>query len=77
MGQTLPISNKEVEDICRKVAKLSVKTGHPNFHNQLFSGICPSSLAASWVADALNTSNILCISRKMTFSILINLSCTC
>lgn len=54
-----PLSSLQVEEIMKKVAKYSVKTNHPQFHNQLFSGICPTSLAASWMSDALNTSTVL------------------
>lgn len=53
-----PLSKEEIEEICRKIAKYSVKTNHPQFHNQLFSGICPIALAAQWMSDALNTSNL-------------------
>lgn len=46
-----------MENICRTVARFSVKTSHPQFHNQLFSGVCPLGVAASWMVDVLNTSS--------------------
>ncbi|KAK7468144.1 hypothetical protein BaRGS_00036608 [Batillaria attramentaria] len=39
----------------RRIIQYSVKTGHPRFFNQLYSGIEPFSLAGSWLSDALNT----------------------
>lgn len=45
-----------IKDICRQIINYSVKTCHPQFHNQLFGGVDPYGLAASWITDALNTS---------------------
>lgn len=42
--------------ICEQVIRYSVKTGHPQFHNQLFGALDPFGLAGSWITDALNTS---------------------
>ena len=49
-------SSQDIEEIIRKVVHYSVRTGHPNFHNQLFAGVDPFALAGSWVTEALNTS---------------------
>ncbi|KAL0270929.1 UNVERIFIED_CONTAM: hypothetical protein PYX00_008199 [Menopon gallinae] len=38
------------------VIKYSVKTGHPYFVNQLFSGVDPYGLVGQWLTDALNPS---------------------
>lgn len=38
------------------IIKYSVKTGHPYFVNQLFSGVDPYALAGQWLTDALNPS---------------------
>lgn len=40
----------------RDIIRYSVKTGHPYFVNQLFSGIDPYALAGQWLTDALNPS---------------------
>ncbi|XP_033190381.1 cysteine sulfinic acid decarboxylase [Bombus vancouverensis nearcticus] len=43
-------------EVATKVFKYSVKTGHPYFMNQLFSGLDPYGLAGQWLTDALNCS---------------------
>jgi glutamate/tyrosine decarboxylase-like PLP-dependent enzyme len=50
------LSGDAVEALCKVLIKYSVKTGSPHFHNQLFSGVDPYALAASWMTEALNTS---------------------
>ncbi|XP_066152280.1 cysteine sulfinic acid decarboxylase-like [Euwallacea fornicatus] len=42
--------------IMKNTIKFSVKTGHPYFINQLFSGLDPYGLAGQWLTDALNAS---------------------
>lgn len=39
-----------------QVVQYSVKTGHENFHNQLFGAIDAYAMGGSWLTDALNTS---------------------
>lgn len=41
---------------CRAVIRYSVKTGHPRFFNQLFSGLDPHALAGRIITESLNTS---------------------
>lgn len=41
---------------CRDVVRYSVRTGHPRFFNQLFSGLDPHALAGRVLTEALNTS---------------------
>ncbi|XP_045656916.1 cysteine sulfinic acid decarboxylase isoform X2 [Ursus americanus] len=41
---------------CREVIRYSVKTCHPHFFNQLFSGLDPHALAGRIVTESLNTS---------------------
>ncbi|XP_055474324.1 cysteine sulfinic acid decarboxylase isoform X2 [Psammomys obesus] len=41
---------------CRDVIRYSVKTGHPRFFNQLFSGLDPHALAGRIITESLNTS---------------------
>ncbi|XP_025786236.1 cysteine sulfinic acid decarboxylase [Puma concolor] len=41
---------------CRAVIRYSVKTCHPHFFNQLFSGLDPHSLAGRVITESLNTS---------------------
>ncbi|XP_029450922.1 cysteine sulfinic acid decarboxylase isoform X2 [Rhinatrema bivittatum] len=41
---------------CQDVIRYSVKTGHPLFSNQLFSGMDPHALAGRMITEALNTS---------------------
>lgn len=45
-----------IRRMCETVIQYSVKTCHPQFHNQLFGAIDPYGLAGSWISDALNTS---------------------
>nr|CAI5833273.1 unnamed protein product [Callosobruchus analis] len=42
--------------LLRSTIKFSVKTGHPYFINQLFSGLDPYGLAGQWLTDSLNAS---------------------
>lgn len=42
--------------LMRDTIRYSVKTGHPYFVNQLFSGVDPYALAGQWLTDALNPS---------------------
>ncbi|XP_001843283.2 acidic amino acid decarboxylase GADL1 isoform X1 [Culex quinquefasciatus] len=51
-----PRDQAGVEQIIKQVLQYSVRTGHANFHNQLFAGVDPYGLAGSWITDALNTS---------------------
>lgn len=48
-------SHEELLSLCAKVIEYSVKTGHPRFFNQLYSGLNVYGLAGSWLTDALNT----------------------
>ncbi|XP_069828276.1 cysteine sulfinic acid decarboxylase isoform X2 [Dendropsophus ebraccatus] len=41
---------------CRDIIRLSVKTGHPRFFNQLFSGLDRHTLTGRIITEALNTS---------------------
>ncbi|NWR64122.1 CSAD decarboxylase, partial [Bucorvus abyssinicus] len=41
---------------CRDLLRYSVKTGHPRFFNQLFSGLDHHALAGRFLTEALNTS---------------------
>lgn len=43
-------------ELLRDTVRYSVKTGHPYFVNQLFSGLDPYALAGQWLTDALNPS---------------------
>lgn len=47
---------EKIRHICEMVVKYSLKTSHPNFHNQLFGGVDVVGLAGAWITDALNTS---------------------
>jgi len=49
------ISDKELAKISEDVVKLSVKTCHPYFYNQLYHGADEYGVAGSWLSDALNT----------------------
>ncbi|XP_065075265.1 acidic amino acid decarboxylase GADL1-like [Ochlerotatus camptorhynchus] len=42
------------EEVLRKIVKYSIKTAHPNYHNEMYAGPDLLGLAASWVTDALN-----------------------
>ncbi|KAM5181246.1 cysteine sulfinic acid decarboxylase [Mantella aurantiaca] len=53
-------SNGESKEVllgyCRDIIKLSVKTGHPRFFNQLFSGLDHHALTGRIITETLNTS---------------------
>jgi len=49
------VSDEELEKISDDVVKLSVKTCHPYFYNQLYHGADEYGVAGSWLSDALNT----------------------
>lgn len=51
-----PLTNDEIENVCRTMLQYSMKTSHQNFHNQLFAGVDPIGLAGSWITEALNSS---------------------
>ncbi|KAK9508921.1 hypothetical protein O3M35_006362 [Rhynocoris fuscipes] len=48
-------NENELLDICRKVVKYSVKTGHKYFVNQLYGGMDKYGLAGAVITEALNT----------------------
>lgn len=49
-------SQEQILERCRAVICYSVKTCHPHFFNQLFSGLDPHALAGRIVTESLNTS---------------------
>ncbi|KAM9672976.1 cysteine sulfinic acid decarboxylase isoform 2-T7 [Trichechus inunguis] len=49
-------SQEQILERCRTVIHYSVKTCHPRFFNQLFSGLDPHSLAGRIITESLNTS---------------------
>ncbi|XP_044746900.1 cysteine sulfinic acid decarboxylase-like [Coccinella septempunctata] len=49
-------SHEKLLSLLKQTIKYSVKTGHPYFINQLFSGLDPYGLAGQWLTDALNAS---------------------
>ncbi|XP_056645425.1 cysteine sulfinic acid decarboxylase-like [Diorhabda sublineata] len=49
-------THEELINLLKNTIKFSVKTGHPYFINQLFSGLDPYGLAAQWLTDSLNAS---------------------
>ncbi|KAM9319889.1 cysteine sulfinic acid decarboxylase [Gastrophryne carolinensis] len=53
-------NNGESQDVllgyCRDIIRLSVKTGHPHFFNQLFSGLDRYALTGRIMTETLNTS---------------------
>nr|XP_012305724.1 cysteine sulfinic acid decarboxylase isoform X3 [Aotus nancymaae] len=49
-------SQEKILEHCRAVIHYSVKTGHPRFFNQLFSGLDPHALAGRIITESLNTS---------------------
>jgi len=49
------VSDEELEKISEDIIKLSVKTCHPYFFNQLYHGADEYGVAGSWLSDALNT----------------------
>ncbi|XP_064614729.1 cysteine sulfinic acid decarboxylase-like [Liolophura sinensis] len=51
-----PVGDVQLLDMCRKVIKYSVKSGHQNFYNQLFGGFNMYGLGGAWLTEALNTS---------------------
>ncbi|KAH8400543.1 hypothetical protein KR222_006185 [Zaprionus bogoriensis] len=49
-------SQEQLRQLLRETIKFSVKTGHPYFINQLYSGVDPYALVGQWLTDALNPS---------------------
>ncbi|KAM6154010.1 cysteine sulfinic acid decarboxylase isoform 1-T1 [Erethizon dorsatum] len=49
-------AQEQILERCRAVIHYSVKTGHPRFFNQLFSGLDPHALAGRIITESLNTS---------------------
>ncbi|VDO96082.1 unnamed protein product [Soboliphyme baturini] len=49
------VSFEQLIELCSRVIRFSVKTGHPFFRNQLYAGADPYGLAASFMIEALNT----------------------
>lgn len=49
-------SQEKILERCQAVIRYSVKTCHPHFFNQLFSGLDPHALAGRIVTESLNTS---------------------
>ncbi|CAL8081098.1 unnamed protein product [Orchesella dallaii] len=56
LGKTPVKTQEDLLDLLKEVMRYSVKTGHPYFINQLFSGLDPYGICAEWVASALNSS---------------------
>ncbi|XP_033726715.1 cysteine sulfinic acid decarboxylase-like [Pecten maximus] len=50
-----PTSDEKLLELSGDLIKHSVKTGHPRFYNQLYSGKDPYSMAGAWLTDALST----------------------
>ncbi|KAK8393026.1 hypothetical protein O3P69_013218 [Scylla paramamosain] len=50
------MTHGELFALMQQVVKYSVKTGHPYFINQLYSGLDVYGLVGQWVTDALNPS---------------------
>jgi len=49
--------DSELIDLCQRTIKYSVKTGHPRFFNQLYSGLNQYGLGGALLTEALNTSS--------------------
>ncbi|KAH8410196.1 hypothetical protein KR009_008115 [Drosophila setifemur] len=49
-------SHDRLHELLRETIRFSVKTGHPYFINQLYSGVDPYALVGQWLTDALNPS---------------------
>ncbi|KAG2468139.1 GADL1 decarboxylase, partial [Polypterus senegalus] len=48
--------HEKLLQLCRDVARFSVKTNHPRFFNQLFAGLDHHALVGRFLSDSLNTS---------------------
>ncbi|XP_068140417.1 cysteine sulfinic acid decarboxylase [Drosophila tropicalis] len=49
-------SQDKLRELLRETIRFSVKTGHPYFINQLYSGVDPYALVGQWLTDSLNPS---------------------
>lgn len=49
-------STEEIKKLIRQIARYSVKTSNPHFHNQLYGGVDNYGLAGAWMTESLNTS---------------------
>ncbi|XP_068082612.1 acidic amino acid decarboxylase GADL1 [Anabrus simplex] len=47
--------DEKLLSLSREVIQYSVKTNHPNFHNQLYAGVDPYGYAGALITEALNT----------------------
>ncbi|KAF5280914.1 hypothetical protein FQR65_LT03063 [Abscondita terminalis] len=54
--QQTGVTQDKLLTLIKNTIKFSVKTGHPYFINQLFSGLDPYGLVGQWITDALNAS---------------------
>jgi len=55
LGEASATEDDLLEEI-RTAVRLSVRTNHSHFYNQLFSAPDPFGLAGAWITEALNTS---------------------
>ncbi|XP_055549331.1 acidic amino acid decarboxylase GADL1-like isoform X2 [Wyeomyia smithii] len=55
LENVVPLESTSREQVLRKVIQYSIKTNHPNYHNEMYAGADRFGLAASWVTDALNS----------------------
>lgn len=62
-----PASKAELTAAIEDVVKFSVKTGHPLFLNQLYSGMDPYGLAGAWLTEALNTNQSVSLTSTPSF----------
>ncbi|XP_063808162.1 cysteine sulfinic acid decarboxylase isoform X3 [Pseudophryne corroboree] len=66
-------SHGESQDVllgyCRDIIRLSVKTGHPRFFNQLFSGLDRHALTGRIISETLNTSHHMYASYRYTYEV--------
>ncbi|MED6267332.1 Acidic amino acid decarboxylase gadl1, partial [Characodon lateralis] len=49
-------SESKILQCCKDAIRYSVKTSHPRFFNQLFAGMEPHSMVASFIIEAIKTS---------------------
>lgn len=56
IDDSIPATDYEITEYCKKMIELSVRTGHPNYHNTLFGGFSEYALIGDYIQSTLNGS---------------------
>lgn len=56
IDDSIPATDFEIIEYCKKMIEFSVRTGHPNYHNTLFGGFSEYALIGDYIQSTLNGS---------------------